>query len=575
MSEYVLSINPCIPPLGSHDGSAVLFEDGELVFGVEEERLTRQKHAPETFPAESIRACLEFADIDLSAVRKVTVPWEPELFRKSLSQNLRQVTSTPRSLTEKLQFALWGVKYSLGPSVTSTSLIEDQLGEVGDAVPPIETRPHHRSHAASAFYPSPFERALVLTIDGRGEHDTTVVWEGDPTGIEKVREYEFPNSWGFLYAAVTKYLGFRPWNGEGKVMGLAPYGTRNRDIESRLREAIDTGVDFDVTGIVNGSVQSTVSELEQLLGRTRRKQPGEFTDWEKDLAHIVQKLLEETVTSIVATYCRRLDVENVALAGGVALNCKMNKRVMNVDRVDGTFVQPVAADSGSAVGAGMLEYSSGEVGTMSTVYWGPEYDTGTIEAELRKNKITFSKPEEITSAVAKRVADGELAGWFQGRMEMGPRALGNRSIIADPRTEESLDRVNKYVKHREEWRPFAPSILEDAMGDFVVDPEPAPYMIKTFDVTEDARDRIPAVLHPGDGTTRPQSVRREQNPRYYDLIDAFADRTGVPVVLNTSFNDHGEPIVNRPAEAVKDFFGMGLDVVALGELLVEKPANTR
>jgi carbamoyltransferase len=575
MMEYTLSINPSIPPLGSHDGSAVLFRDSELVFGIEEERLTRQKHAPETFPTESIQACLDAENINLSDVEKVVIPWEPDLFRKSLSQNLRQVTSTPGSLTEKLRFAGWGIKYSLGPSVTSTSLIQDQLEEIGDTDLPVETRPHHRSHAASAFYPSPFDRALILTIDGRGEHDATNVWEGTRSGLEKVREYAFPNSWGFLYAAVTKYLGFRPWNGEGKVMGLAPYGSRNRDIESRLREAINTGVDYDVTDLVNGNVQNTVTELEQLLGRTRRKQSGEFTDWEKDLAHTVQMLLEETVMNIVATYCRRLDVENVALAGGVALNCKMNKRVMEIDVVDETFIQPVAADSGSAIGAGMLEYSPGEIESMSTVYWGPEYDTETVEAELRKNRIEFTKPDDIASTVAERIADGALAGWFQGRMEMGPRALGNRSIIADPRTEESLDRVNNHVKHREEWRPFAPSILEDAMGDFVVDPEPAPYMIKTFEMSEDARDRIPAVLHPGDGTTRPQSIRRDQNPRYYDLIDAFAELTGVPVVLNTSFNDHGEPIVNRPAEAIKDFFGMGLDVVAVGDILVEKPSASR
>ncbi|MDS0261339.1 hypothetical protein NDI56_18215 [Haloarcula sp. S1CR25-12] len=573
MSEYVLSLNPCIPPLGSHDGSAVLFRDGDVVFGIEEERLVRQKHAPETFPAESVRACLDAEGIELADVRAVTIPWQPELFRKSLPQTLRQVTSTPRSLPERLRLTGWGIKYSLGPSVTSTSLVTDRLEDIGGPVPPVETHPHHLSHAASAFYPSPFDRALVLTMDGRGEHDATNVWEGTETGIEHRREYAFPNSWGFLYAAVTKYLGFRPWNGEGKVMGLAPYGTRNRDIESRLRGVIDTGVDYDVTGLVTESVQRTVTELEALFDRPRRTEPGTFTDWEKDLAHAVQTLLEETVTSIVATYCRRFDVDTVALAGGVALNCKMNKRVMEVDAVDRTFVQPVAADAGSAIGAGMLEYSPADIEPMSTVYWGPSYDTETIEAALRTNKIEFTRADDIAGTVAERVADGELVGWFQGRTEMGPRALGNRSIVADPRTEASLDRVNRYVKHREEWRPFAPSMLAEAMGDFLVDPEPAPYMVKTFDVRADARDRIPAVVHPADGTTRPQSVRREQNPLYYDLIDAFAELTGVPAVLNTSFNDNGEPIVNRPAEAIKDFFGMGLDAVALNDILVEKPVT--
>ncbi|MFC7026568.1 carbamoyltransferase [Halomicroarcula sp. GCM10025324] len=570
MSDYVLSINPCVNPLGSHDPSAVLFEDGDLVYGIEEERLIRQKHATGKFPAEAIEACLDYADIDLADVERVTIPWEPDLFRQALGVTLREAISLPDTIPTRFRLAGWGMRYSLGPWLASTSPIENHLREIGEPVPPIVTHPHHRSHAASAFFPSPFDQALVLTIDGRGEYDATNVWYGYDGGLEHVREYEFPNSWGFLYAAVTKFLGFRPWNGEGKVMGLAPYGSRNSQIESSLRREIDTSANYDVTSLVNGNVRFTIDRLEKILDRSRRKEAGEFTQWEKDLAYTVQMLLEETATNVVEEYCRDLDLRNVALAGGVALNCKMNKRVMELDCVDRTFVQPVAADAGGAVGAGMLEYEPGEIAPMSTVYWGPSYDTAGIEETLQMNKVDYRKVDDVARTVAERLAEGALVGWFQGRLEMGPRALGNRSILADPRTQESLDRVNEFVKHREEWRPFAPSMLERAMGDFVVDPEPAPYMIKTFEVTESARETIPAVLHPADDTTRPQTVREDQNPRYHRLIEEFESITGVPVVLNTSFNDHGEPIVNRPSEGIKDFFGMGLDLLAIEDLVVEK-----
>lgn len=315
---------------------------------------------------------------------------------------------------------------------------------------------------------------------------------------------------------------------------------------------------------------NAANRLEQLFDRPMKEQPTEFTQWEKDLAYAGQKILEEIVVDITETYCRREDVGNVALAGGVALNCKMNKRVLEADAVDDVFIQPVAHDAGLAVGGGMIDWQPDMVPNLSTVYWGPEFSSEAIEELLRINKIEYEKPDELEQRVAEQIADGELVGWFQGRLEMGPRALGNRSILADPRTVESRDRVNRFVKHREGWRPFAPSILESAVDDYLVDGRTAPYMIKTFDTEDSRRDEIEAVIHPGDETTRPQTVREEQNPRYHRLLSEFQDLTGVPVVLNTSFNDSGEPIVAKPQEALKDFYGMGLDVLVLEDLLVEK-----
>jgi carbamoyltransferase len=234
------------------------------------------------------------------------------------------------------------------------------------------------------------------------------------------------------------------------------------------------------------------------------------------------------------------------------------------------FVQPVANDAGLAIGAGYLDQNPNNVQKPLNIYLGPSFSTSEIKTCLQKNKISYSELDNVATYVANRIVDGDIVGWFQGAMEMGPRALGNRSILADPRSEESRERVNKYVKHREEWRPFAPSILADAADDFLVNCEPSPHMIKTFDVVAENQSQIEAVLHPGDQTTRPQTVTKEQNPRYYKLISEFESLTGVPAVLNTSFNDHGEPIVLSPKEAIKDFYGMGLDILVLEDLVVEK-----
>jgi len=276
------------------------------------------------------------------------------------------------------------------------------------------------------------------------------------------------------------------------------------------------------------------------------------------------------VTNVLRRYVHELDIRTVCLAGGVALNCKLNQVVEQAPFVDELFIQPVANDAGLALGGGFLTTTPSEVTPMSHTYWGPEYDDDAIEAVLSETKIDYRKSDDVAAETAAKLADGQLVGWFQGRLEMGPRALGNRSILADPRSIDSRDRVNKYVKHREEWRPFAPSLKEEALDDYLVDATPSPYMIKTYDVREDKQSEIPAVLHSGDNTTRPQTVTDEQNPRYYALLSEFEERTGVPVVLNTSFNDHAEPIVNRPVEAIKDFYGMGLDVLVLGDYILEK-----
>jgi carbamoyltransferase len=570
MSRYVLSFKPAIGPYGMHDPSAVIFNDGELIYGVEEERLIRQKHATATFPEQAIQSCLDYCDIRLPDVDSVVLPYNPQLkskiFKTDFCRRLARSSSIPECVQSLERFA----EQHIGARFMPTTEVERALRRIDTPIPPISLKSHHACHASSAFHPSPFDDALVLTLDGKGEYDSTVIWQGTNDGVERLRTYKFPNSLGHFYGIITEFLGYRSFNGEGKIMGLAPYANDDPEIESTLRSSINMGVNYDVTPITRNGIEQGVNILEELFGRERNDTPGEFTQWEQNLAYTSQKLLEEIVTDIVEAYCSKLQTNNVCLAGGVALNCKMNKRVMEHDAVDSIYIQPVANDAGLALGGGWINQQPTSVPTMDNIYVGPSFDRDNVKSVLETKKISHTEPEELEKNVAKRLADGELVGWFQGKLEMGPRALGNRSILADPRTSESRDRVNKYVKHREEWRPFAPSIIESAADDYFENAEPSPFMIKTFDVKTECRDEIEAVLHPADDTTRPQTVREDQNPRYYQLIREFERLTDVPVVLNTSFNDHGEPIVTTPKEALKDFYGMGLDTLVLGDFLVEK-----
>jgi len=582
MPNYVLSFKPTTRGFGEHDPSAVLFDDGKIISGVEQERISRNKHATNEFPSGAVSECLSEADIDISDVDEIRLPYRPELVIKLLYNNVRKVAFNPSLLSDTERGGPEGAggfglvlknlnTYRLAKNGSLSELVRQKLQQDFDGeIPQIRTLEHHRCHAASALHPSGFSTGLVLTMDGMGEYDSTVVWKAKDGDLERYRTYSHPNSLGHFYGVVTEYLGYRAFNGEGKVMGLAPYGERNPDIEDKLLELIDVGADYDVTDLTTGGMGAGVQRLEDLFGRERNREKGVFDDWHEDLAFTTQYLLEETVIDIIEEHLGEVETSNVGLSGGVALNCKMNKRVMEHDSVDELFIQPVSHDGGLAVGAGMLERYPSTVPDMINVYWGPEYETDEIRATLEKNKIDFSEPDDLERTVAEYIVDGELVGWFQGRLEMGPRALGNRSILADPRTEESRDRVNKYVKHREEWRPFAPSMIEEAAEEYLVNGEKSPYMVKTFDVRDEKKDEVTAVLHPGDDTTRPQTVREDQNPRYYRLISEFENITGVPVVLNTSFNDHGEPIVNTPKEAIKDFYAMGLDVLVLNDIVVEK-----
>ena len=572
MASYVLAFKPAVGLYGQHDPSAVLFEDGSPVFGIEEERLSRDKHAVGAFPEQAIQACLEYRNLQLSDVEEIRLPYDPRLRSKIRSHYFGDALRVP-GILRKVVALERAIVTELKSHYAPFRGIESRLEQLGRPVPPIELFAHHRCHAVSAFHPSGFQDALVLTIDAKGEYDSTVVWEASEEGLQRLRTYTHPNSLGLFYAIVTEFLGYRMFNGEGKVMGLAPYGEPNPEIEAALRELIETGVEYDVTALTRRwGTGHGVQVLEDAFDRDRNNTPGTFDQWERDLAYAAQSMLEETVAAIAEAYLGKVPSRNVAMAGGVALNCKVNKRIREMAGVDAMFVQPVAHDAGLALGAGWVDQRPSEVEILTDVFLGPRYDSDQIADMLDTNKLEYATEEPLVSYVAERIAQGALVGWFQGRLEFGPRALGARSILADPRSIESRDRVNRYVKHREEWRPFAPSILEETVEEYFENATSSPFMIDTFDVIDSRRDELAAVVHPADGTTRPQTVHRDHHPRYYRLIEAFYELTGVPVLLNTSFNDHGEPIVNTPTEAVKDFYGMGLDMLVIDDYILEKPS---
>jgi carbamoyltransferase len=354
-------------------------------------------------------------------------------------------------------------------------------------------------------------------------------------------------------------------------MGLAPYGEYRRDFAEKFDQLIEYGGgNYDVTSLFEHD--DPIGTLESLFG-DRREYSDELTQRHKDFAYHLQLKTEEIVTHLVEHYVDQTGITKVGLSGGVAMNCKLNREVMNLECVDELFIQPAANDVGVSLGAALSGYKAATdedpVERFDNVYFGSEYSNDHIEEVLRGGKLDFEQVEDAPKRAATLLADDHLVGWFQGRMEFGARALGNRSILANPRSQDSLDQVNKNVKHREAWRPFAPSLLYEAREEYLVNGDESPYMILLDDVDEDKHNEIPAVVHV-DGTTRPQTVRKEQNERYYELISHFEELTGTPVVLNTSFNVSGEPIVESPKQALSDFYLTGLDALLIGDYLVQK-----
>jgi carbamoyltransferase len=542
-----------------HDSAAALVEDGEIVAAIEEERFSREKH-DNSFPEKAADFCLDRAGLTVEDLDKVV------FYEKPIQKFDRILETAADEFPRGYRFFSEAMPEWLGTKLRIRKKIRNELGFAGD----IEFVEHHHSHAASAYYPSPFNEAAILTVDGVGEWRTNQMFYGKKDDLQPLQHIDFPDSVGLLYSAITAFLGFMVNNDEYKVMGLASYGEpKYREEFKEFIKVEDDGsysLDQDYFAYTY-SRQMWSKKMEKLLGEPR--EGGEdLVQRHRDIAATLQEVLEDVLLKQVEQLYEMTDTENLCMAGGVALNSVANGKIRKRMSFKNIWVQPAAGDDGGALGAA-LERSE-KTSEIEDVYLGPEYSKEEMKRVLDERGADYEEMErnELLDIAAERISEGNVVSIYQGRLEWGPRALGNRSIVADPRREEMIDVVNKKVKFREEFRPFAPTVLREHAEDYFDVEGKSPYMLFIFDVYEDKQEEIPAVTHVN-GTSRIQTLKKETNSFYYDLISNFQEKTGVPVVLNTSFNLKGMPIVNTPEEAyINCFKESGIDYMVTENFLV-------
>jgi carbamoyltransferase len=550
-----------------HDAAAALVQNGLLVAAAQEERFTRKKH-DQSFPIHAIRSCLQQAGLDVSKLDFIVFYDKP--FVKFERILLTYLATFPRSYLSCLK----GLPVWLKEKMWIPHIINSELGYDGK----ILFTEHHMSHAASAFLVSPFEEAAILTIDGVGEWETATCGYGKGNDIQLLKAIHFPHSLGLLYSAFTYYLGFKVNSAEYKVMGLAPYG------EPRFFDLIMKEL---VTLLPDGSFRlnmkyftyhygltMTGKRFERLFGQPRRQPESPLSQFHKDVAASLQKATDTIVVRMAQHVERETKLKNLCMAGGVALNCVSNSKILEETSFQEMFVQPAAGDAGGAVGAAYYAYNTlfkhPRKFVMKDAFLGPEFGDDEIEVFLQQNGIPFEKydREELLRETASMIAEQKVVGWFQGRMEFGPRALGSRSILADARNPKNQSIVNLKIKFRESFRPFAPTVLQERMSEYFKFDRESPFMLFVATVRENKRE-IPSVTHV-DGSARLQTISREQHPLFYDLIQEFDRQTGCPVIINTSFNVRGEPIVCTPEEAWRCFMRTEMDSLVLGSFILRK-----
>jgi carbamoyltransferase len=583
-----------------HDSAAALVRDGEIVSAAQEERFTRKKH-DSRFPSNAVEYCLSQEGVGLSDVDFVAFYDKPFLKFERLLETY--VAFAPRGLRSfAMAMPLW-----VREKLFQKNLLHNELKQFSkefDWEHRLLFAEHHQSHAASAFYPSPFEDAVILTMDGVGEWATTSVALGSANKLEIIKEIHFPHSLGLLYSAFTYYTGFKVNSGEYKVMGLAPYGSP-RFAKQILDHLIDLKADgsfrlnLDYFNYCTG-LTMTNSKFDTLFGGRRREPEELLTQRHMDLAASVQVVLEEVVLRMTRALAAETGKKNLCLAGGVALNCVTNGRLLRDGHFERIWIQPAAGDAGGALGAALAAYHSFKgqprktnrcCDNMKGSYLGPEFSQADIERRLTAAgaKYAVHGNDELLNACADALESEKAVGWFQGRMEFGPRALGGRSILGDARSPRMQSMLNLKVKFRESFRPFAPSVLREHVCDWFELDQDSPYMLLVANVLEQRRrpmteaeqglfgieklniprSEIPAVTHV-DYSARIQTVHKETNPRYHALIQRFNQRTGCPVIVNTSFNVRGEPIVGTPEDAFRCFMGTNMEVLAIGNCFLRK-----
>lgn len=585
-----------------HDSAAAVVADGEVVAAAQEERFSRKKHDPD-FPRHAIEYCLRAAGVDAASIDYIAFYDKPLLkFERLLETYL---AFAPRGFKSfSMAIPVW-----LREKLFLKELLLTELAKFGADKKSLEPRvvfsEHHLSHAASAFFPSPFDEAVVLTMDGVGEWATTSLASGKGNDLVVHREIHFPHSLGLLYSAFTYYTGFKVNSGEYKVMGLAPYGEPKfvRQIYDHLLDLKEDGtfrLNLDYFDYCTG-LTMTNSRFDALLGAPPRKPAERLTQREMDLAASIQAVTEEVVLRLTRSIARETGSPNLCLAGGVALNCVANGKVLRDGAFKDVWIQPAAGDAGGALGAAMAAYhlhkrqprgpANGRGDRMKGAYLGPEFEQAEIERRLAAAGAKFEVLSDagIIETAAQALADEKALGWFQGRMEFGPRALGGRSILGDARSPTMQSVLNLKVKYRESFRPFAPSVLRERVADYFELDHDSPYMLLVADVVKSRRKAmsereqalfgieklnvprsdIPAVTHV-DYSARVQTVHKETNPRYHALIGAFERLTGCAVIVNTSFNVRGEPIVGSPEDAFRCFMGTEIERLAAGNCWLKK-----
>lgn len=587
MSEWILGISAYY-----HDSAAALLKDGEIFAAAQEERFTRKKHDSD-FPRNAIEYCLREAGISVDQLTHVVFYEKPFVkFERILETYL---CLSPRGLTQYLQaLPLWLTK-----RLWMGDDIGEELGYQGDVL----FAEHHESHAASAFFPSPFEEAAVLTVDGVGEWSTTTYGVGKGNDLNILAELRFPHSLGLLYSAFTYYTGFKVNSAEYKVMGLAPYG-EPKYVDRILNDLIDlkedgsVSMNMDYFGYLTG-LRMTNSKFDSLFGGPPRKPESRLSQREMDLARSVQVVTEMAMLKLAKHVQEVTGQENLCLAGGVALNCVANGRILREGPFKRVWIQPAAGDAGGALGAALAVHyrykghprTVRKEDAMKGSLLGPSYTDEEIEAELKRLGAVYHKldRQQFLEGVSDRLVQEKIVGWFSGRMEFGPRALGGRSIIGDPRSRNMQSVMNLKIKYRESFRPFAPSVLEDECSKVFEIASDSPYMLlvapvqknRRIAMTEEQeklfgidklnvpRSDIPAITHI-DYSARIQTVNQQRNGLYYDMIRAFYEKTGCPLVVNTSFNVRGEPIVESPTDAYRCFMRTEMDCLAIGSFILDK-----
>ncbi len=596
MSKTILGISAYY-----HDSAAAIVSDGKIIAAAQEERFTRKKHDP-AFPAEAIQYCLDSANIAIGDLDAIIFYDKPMLkFERLLETYLGNAPKGIRSFIQAMP--IW-LKEKLYLKSVLRRELRQMIGDKKAKLPKLLFSEHHLSHAASAFFPSPYDEALVLCLDGVGEWATSSAWMGKANKLSPLWEIQFPHSLGLLYSAFTYYTGFRVNSGEYKLMGLAPYGEPAyvEQIKSHLIDIKEDGsfrLNMDYFDFATG-LTMTNSKFDKLFGGPPRKAEDQVTQREMDLARSVQVVTEEIILKIAQTAHKATGANNLCLAGGVALNCVANGRLLREGPFENIWVQPAAGDAGGALGAALVAWhhyfegqrvasNSPTDDQMQGAYLGPDFTTEEIEQVLKEQSLPYElyTDAETATVTADHLSDGAVVGWFQGRMEFGPRALGNRSILGDPRSQEMQSIMNLKIKYRESFRPFAPAVLAEDVADYFEHDRESPYMLMVADVKnslrlpegdeklfgieklKQPRSSLPAITHV-DYSARVQTIHKETNPVFHRLISAFKEKTGTGVVINTSFNVRGEPPVCSPADAIRCFLATEMDYLVMNNVILSK-----